>query len=175
MKRTNISVPPWPGFASGSSHVGFVVEKVALGQVFSEYFGFPLLPIFIPPISPQRRIEIELTFRRKMSPPCSVLKRVSQAGNQSQVGNEHSYSQKTLECLYAYCHVISSTMWRRVVCYEFTDEGKYSLNRRGNKVKPVYGWRRYISPKHLLNFTGLYGVRALFISTAVITSSRTQF
>jgi hypothetical protein len=26
---------------------------VALGQVFSEYFGFPPLPIFIPPISPQ--------------------------------------------------------------------------------------------------------------------------
>jgi hypothetical protein len=30
----------------------FVVDKVALGQVFSEYFGF-LLPIFIPPIAPQ--------------------------------------------------------------------------------------------------------------------------
>jgi hypothetical protein len=28
----------------------FVMDKVALGQVFSEYFGFPL-PIFIPPIS----------------------------------------------------------------------------------------------------------------------------
>jgi hypothetical protein len=24
-----------------AEHVGFVVEKVALGQVFSEYFGFP--------------------------------------------------------------------------------------------------------------------------------------
>jgi hypothetical protein len=32
--------------------VGFVVDKVALEQVFSEYFGFPL-PICIPPISPQ--------------------------------------------------------------------------------------------------------------------------
>jgi hypothetical protein len=32
--------------------VGFVVDKVALGQVFSEYFGFPCLPIFIPPQSP---------------------------------------------------------------------------------------------------------------------------
>jgi hypothetical protein len=30
-------------------HVGFVVEKMALGQVFSE---LPV-PIFIPPISPQ--------------------------------------------------------------------------------------------------------------------------
>jgi hypothetical protein len=29
--------------------VGFVVDKVALGQVSSEYFGFPCL---IPPISP---------------------------------------------------------------------------------------------------------------------------
>jgi hypothetical protein len=25
----------------GSSHVGFVVDEAALGQVFSEYFGFP--------------------------------------------------------------------------------------------------------------------------------------
>jgi hypothetical protein len=29
-----------PGFKSGQ-HVGFVVDKAALGQVFSEYFGFP--------------------------------------------------------------------------------------------------------------------------------------
>jgi hypothetical protein len=27
---------------SGSVHVGFVVEEVALGQVFTEYFGLPL-------------------------------------------------------------------------------------------------------------------------------------
>jgi hypothetical protein len=31
--------PNW--FKPGSSHVGFVVDKVTLGQVFSEYFGFP--------------------------------------------------------------------------------------------------------------------------------------
>jgi hypothetical protein len=30
-----------PGLEPGSGHVGFVVDKVALGQVFSEYFGFP--------------------------------------------------------------------------------------------------------------------------------------
>jgi hypothetical protein len=30
----------WPGFAYGQ-HVGFVVDKAALGQVFSEYFSFP--------------------------------------------------------------------------------------------------------------------------------------
>jgi hypothetical protein len=32
--------------------VGYVVDKVALGQVFSEYFQFPF-PIFTPPISLQ--------------------------------------------------------------------------------------------------------------------------
>jgi hypothetical protein len=30
-----------PGFDPGSGHVGFVVDKVALGHVFSVYFGFP--------------------------------------------------------------------------------------------------------------------------------------
>jgi hypothetical protein len=30
-----------PGFAPGSVHVVSVVDKVALGQVFSELFGFP--------------------------------------------------------------------------------------------------------------------------------------
>jgi hypothetical protein len=31
-----------PGFNLGSVHLGFVVDKVALGQVFSKYFGFSL-------------------------------------------------------------------------------------------------------------------------------------
>jgi hypothetical protein len=30
-----------PGVEPRSGHLGFVVDKVALGQVFSEYFGFP--------------------------------------------------------------------------------------------------------------------------------------
>jgi hypothetical protein len=30
-----------PGFEPRSGYVGFVVDKVALGKVFSEYFGFP--------------------------------------------------------------------------------------------------------------------------------------
>jgi hypothetical protein len=30
-----------PGFDPRSGHMGFVVDEVALGQVFSEYFGFP--------------------------------------------------------------------------------------------------------------------------------------
>jgi hypothetical protein len=32
--------------------VGFVVDKMALGQAFSEYFGFPCQTHFIPPTSP---------------------------------------------------------------------------------------------------------------------------
>jgi hypothetical protein len=31
-----------PGFDPGSFHVGFVVDKVALGQVFLRVIGFPL-------------------------------------------------------------------------------------------------------------------------------------
>jgi hypothetical protein len=38
--------PRLPGFKPGSSHVGFVVEKVALGQVFFGYFGFPCQSTF---------------------------------------------------------------------------------------------------------------------------------
>jgi hypothetical protein len=33
--------PRRPGFNPGSGQVGFVVDKVAPGKVFSEYFGFP--------------------------------------------------------------------------------------------------------------------------------------
>jgi hypothetical protein len=40
-QRFDAGFPPrLPRFAYGQ-HVGFVVDKVALGQVFSEYFGFP--------------------------------------------------------------------------------------------------------------------------------------
>jgi hypothetical protein len=41
--------PQRPGFAPGSIHVGFVVDKVALGRFLSEYFGFPCRYI-IPPL-----------------------------------------------------------------------------------------------------------------------------
>jgi hypothetical protein len=41
LKRIYAGFPPRrPGFASGQ-HVGIVVDKEALEQVFSEYFGFP--------------------------------------------------------------------------------------------------------------------------------------
>jgi hypothetical protein len=40
-QRIDTGFPPRrPGFAYGQ-HVVFVVDKAALGQVFSEYFGFP--------------------------------------------------------------------------------------------------------------------------------------
>jgi hypothetical protein len=36
--------PRRPGIEPRSGHVGFVVDKVALGQIFSGYFGFPCQP-----------------------------------------------------------------------------------------------------------------------------------
>jgi hypothetical protein len=42
LRRLVAGFPPRrPGFNSRSEHVGFVVDNVAPGQVFSEYFGFP--------------------------------------------------------------------------------------------------------------------------------------
>jgi hypothetical protein len=42
LKRLVAGFPPQrPGCEPGSGQVGFVVDKVALGQVFPEYFGFP--------------------------------------------------------------------------------------------------------------------------------------
>jgi hypothetical protein len=41
-----------------SDYLGFVVNKVALGRFFSEYFDLTPLPIFIPPISPQSQSPI---------------------------------------------------------------------------------------------------------------------
>jgi hypothetical protein len=40
------------GFKTELSNVGFVVDKATLGQVFSQYFGFPYQS-FTPPIAPQ--------------------------------------------------------------------------------------------------------------------------
>jgi hypothetical protein len=37
----NMQLPRRPVFEPMSSHVGFVVDKLALGQILSEYFGFP--------------------------------------------------------------------------------------------------------------------------------------
>jgi hypothetical protein len=43
LRRLAAGLPPRrPAFDPGSVHVGFVVDKVALGQVLPEFFGFPL-------------------------------------------------------------------------------------------------------------------------------------
>jgi hypothetical protein len=39
--------PRQPGFDPRLGHVGFVVDKVALGQAFSKYFGFPCSTLII--------------------------------------------------------------------------------------------------------------------------------
>jgi hypothetical protein len=44
--------PLWSWFNPASSHVGSVLDEVALGQIFSEYFGFSCHS-FIPVIAPQ--------------------------------------------------------------------------------------------------------------------------
>jgi hypothetical protein len=42
LRRLVAGFPPrWPGFEPRSDHVGFVMDQVALGQIFSEYFRFP--------------------------------------------------------------------------------------------------------------------------------------
>jgi hypothetical protein len=43
---------PWRrlGLNPGFVHVGFVVDKVALGEVFSEYLGFSPVNFIPPPI-----------------------------------------------------------------------------------------------------------------------------
>jgi hypothetical protein len=41
-------LPLRPGFEPRSSHVGFMVDEVALGHVFSEYVGFPCKFSFYP-------------------------------------------------------------------------------------------------------------------------------
>jgi hypothetical protein len=42
LRRLVADFPPRrPGFEPRSSNVGFMVNKVGLGQVFSQYFGFP--------------------------------------------------------------------------------------------------------------------------------------
>jgi hypothetical protein len=47
LRRLIAGFPPWqPGFDPRSGYVGFMVDKVALGQVLFEYFGFPCRFLF---------------------------------------------------------------------------------------------------------------------------------
>jgi hypothetical protein len=49
--------------------VGFVVDKMASGQVFSEHFGFPLQNEFVPPISPSSSSSSSPKYKRKIEVP----------------------------------------------------------------------------------------------------------
>jgi hypothetical protein len=40
-RKDGRDMPPRPGFEPRSGHMVFVVDKVEIGQVFSEYFSFP--------------------------------------------------------------------------------------------------------------------------------------
>jgi hypothetical protein len=61
LRRLVAGFPPRrPGFETGSFHVGFVVDKMVLGQVFSKYFGFPLSISFY-------RCSIEMEKTEKIS------------------------------------------------------------------------------------------------------------
>jgi hypothetical protein len=47
LRRLVAGFPPrWPGFLLRSWYMKFVVDKVALGQIFSEYLGFPCQFLF---------------------------------------------------------------------------------------------------------------------------------
>jgi hypothetical protein len=62
--------PRQPGFEPGTGEVGFVVDEVALGQVFSEYFGFPCQSTF-PPNSPSSQSSRAGTIDQQW-PTCRV-------------------------------------------------------------------------------------------------------
>jgi hypothetical protein len=50
LSRLVAGFPPWrPGFDPGSVHVGFMVDKVAVGQVFPRVLWFSPVS-FIPPV-----------------------------------------------------------------------------------------------------------------------------
>jgi hypothetical protein len=52
--------------------VGFVVDKVGSGQVFSEYFGFPCQKPFIPPTSPSSQLPGALITRPRSPADCPI-------------------------------------------------------------------------------------------------------
>jgi hypothetical protein len=59
-----------PRFAPGSGQMGFVVDKVTLWQVFSEYYGFPCQSLFHQILDPHDHPE-QVQIRQKL-PTCRV-------------------------------------------------------------------------------------------------------
>jgi hypothetical protein len=60
-----------PEFAAGSGQVEFVVDKVALGQVFFQYFGFPCQSSFHQMLHPHSNTGYVRTIGQKW-PTCRV-------------------------------------------------------------------------------------------------------
>jgi len=58
-----------PGFNSRLVHVRFVVNKVAIGQDFSEYFVFPCLHIHVDLIRITNGKNLETLQKRQVPPP----------------------------------------------------------------------------------------------------------
>jgi hypothetical protein len=74
LRRLVAGIPPRrPGFASGSVHVEFVVDKVALGQVFNRVLRFSPLSIII---HPGRRTRIS-SGGRTLGPLVAAVRRQS--------------------------------------------------------------------------------------------------
>jgi hypothetical protein len=72
-KRLVASFPPRrPGFDPRSGYLGFVVDKVALREVFSDYFGFSM-QILIPPTALHSLIIVSSTLYNQVTN--SVIKK----------------------------------------------------------------------------------------------------
>jgi hypothetical protein len=56
--------PHWPVFDPRSRHVGFLVNKVALGQILSEYLGFPCQFSFHPLLPTHHHLSFRADNRR---------------------------------------------------------------------------------------------------------------
>jgi hypothetical protein len=74
--------PQLPGFDLRSGHVGFVIDKVALGQVFFEYLGFscrlipPTVPLIVMPSGVGTVGQTVADIRSGPSPTSSPNKKV---------------------------------------------------------------------------------------------------
>jgi hypothetical protein len=93
-----------PGFDPRSGHVGFVVDKAALGQFFSKYFGFP----FQFSIHPLLHISSSSIIRGWYNRPVSVRRtKCTQSHPTQRKGKKQLGTEKTL-CLLLFSFPFSS-------------------------------------------------------------------
>jgi hypothetical protein len=84
----------WPGFGLRSSHVEFVVAKVTLGQVFSEYFGCPCQFAFHRLLHTHHLSSGTGTVDQILA--CVPIDTVSPQPRQKQIAKKYSLSTKSL-------------------------------------------------------------------------------